>query len=43
MGTEESLIAYLQREYDLTEQEAENAIDIAIGEFGEVTGYGDEA
>jgi len=42
IGSEESLIAQLQREYDLSEQESLEAIDKAIGQLSEVVNY-DEA
>ena len=43
LGDEESLIAQLQRDYELSEQEVVEAIDKAIGQLQDVTDYGDEA
>ena len=43
IGDEESLIAQLQREYGLSEEDAEKAIDKSISQFTEVVDYGDEA
>jgi hypothetical protein len=40
-GSEESLIAYLQRSYDITETEALSAIDWGIGKLHEITDYGE--
>jgi DNA-binding transcriptional regulator LsrR (DeoR family) len=40
-GTEEALIAYLERVYDLTEAEVVSAIDLAIGNLHEITDYGE--
>jgi hypothetical protein len=43
IGNEESLIAQLQRGYDLNEEDACQAINMGIGHQGEVVDYGDEA
>jgi len=43
VGDEESLIAQLQRNYELSEQETLDAIDRGIGQLFELTDYGDEA
>jgi hypothetical protein len=40
-GTEEALIAYLERVYGLTEAEVLSAIDLAIGNLHEITDYGE--
>jgi hypothetical protein len=42
-GSEETLKAHIQRQYDLSETEARSAIDCGIGKLHEVAGYGDEA
>lgn len=42
-GETEELIAYLQGEHGLTEEEARNAADIGLHDPNEVVDYGDEA
>jgi hypothetical protein len=42
-GTEEGLIAHIQRQHGLSETEAFSAIDLGIGKLREIVGYGDEA
>ena len=42
-GSEEALLAHMQRSWELSETEAFSAIDLGIGKLHEVVDHGDEA